>query len=278
MKTWEETIKYIRTQPEYKDLVEKAYFEEDLVLNVERFRNGTEFLETLNLINKIKGKAKSILDVGCGNGISCVSFALKGYDVTAVEPDPSNTIGAGAIRKLIEHYKLKNIAVYESNAEDIGFKDASFDIVYVRQAMHHAKDLDKFIFECARVLKNRGLLLTVRDHVIFDEEDKMQFLETHPLQKFYGGENAFTSQQYQNAMTKAGLKIRKVMKAFDSEINYFPLTRANIAKSKVKKKIGTFISNVFPFAVSNEFKSEISDLLNEKVHFGRMYSYLAVKA
>ncbi len=28
MKTWEETIEYVRTQPKYSDLVKLAYFEE----------------------------------------------------------------------------------------------------------------------------------------------------------------------------------------------------------------------------------------------------------
>jgi len=36
---WHETIEYIRTCPEYKELVEKAYLEEDLPLNIERFIN-----------------------------------------------------------------------------------------------------------------------------------------------------------------------------------------------------------------------------------------------
>ncbi len=112
--------------------------------------------------------------------------------VTAVEPDPSLTVGAGAVRKLKEHYELKNLEDYENFAEDINFKSNYFDIVYIRQAMHHANNLNKFIKECVRVLKPNGLLLTIRDHVIYDEKDKNWFLEYHPLHKIYEGENAFT--------------------------------------------------------------------------------------
>ena len=97
---WHETIIYIRTKPEYKFLVEKAYFEEDLPLNVERFRNEEEFKETLILLKKYAPNAKNILDIGAGNGISSVAFALAGYNVTVVEPDASDTVGAEAIRKL----------------------------------------------------------------------------------------------------------------------------------------------------------------------------------
>lgn len=277
MKSWEETIIYIRSKPEYKDLVEKAYFEEDLPLNVERFKNSIEFEETIKLFKKYNKNGKQILDIGCGNGISSIAFSLNGYEVTAVEPDPSETVGAGAVRKLIDYYKLKNIVVHKSYAEDIGFKDESFDIVYVRQAMHHANNLNIFIRETARVLKKGGILVTIRDHVIFDEDDKMAFLDYHPLQKYYGGENAYKSSEYEDAMKLAGLNIERKIKTFESEINFFPITKSNIRKSKIKKLVGIIIIKLIPFLVSNAFKKEINDLLDEKVYLGRMYSYVAIK-
>ena len=178
---WEETIKFIRTKPEYALLVEKAYFDPDLMVNVNRFQSDVEFIETMQLLKQFAPGAKNILDIGCGNGISTIAFALKGYELTAVEPDPSNTIGAGAIRELIKMNNLQNVKVYEDFAENIKFDSNSFDVVYVRQAMHHAYDLNKFIEECGRVLKPGGLLLTVRDHVVFNKQDKEWFLEIHPL-------------------------------------------------------------------------------------------------
>ena len=277
MKSWEETIIYIRTQPEFNNLVEKAYFDENLPLNVERFKSSVEFSETLKLLVKYKKNCKTILDIGCGNGISSIAFCLKGYEVTAVEPDPSKTVGAGAIRNLIDFYNLKNITVHESFAENIGFKDETFDVVYVRQAMHHANNLDKFINECARVLKKDGVLLTIRDHVIFDEKDKTAFLDNHPLQKFYGGENAYKSNEYENAMTKSDLKILKIIKTFDNEINFFPISAKFVRKIIIKKRIAVFILKLFPFIVSKTTKEKIDNLLNEKIYFGRMYSYIARK-
>jgi ubiquinone/menaquinone biosynthesis C-methylase UbiE len=274
---WEETIKYIRTKPEYDVLVRDAYFDENLVLNVDRFIQSVEFKETLKLLKKYKGNGISILDIGCGNGISSIAFALKGYDVVAVEPDPSDTIGAGAIKKLIKHYNLNNVKVYESFAEDIKFDNQIFDVVYVRQAMHHANDLTKFINECARVLKVSGILMTVRDHIIFDDTDKENFLKTHPLQKYYGGENAYKSGEYVSAMLKAGLKMKKILRTFDSEINYFPLNSISVKKTKIKKYLYKIISIVAPFLISAEKRQNVLGLLNEKDFPGRMYSYIAVK-
>lgn len=283
---WHETIVAIRKNPEFADLVRYAYFEEDLSLNVERFGSSEEFAETMALIKEMAPEARTILDIGAGNGISSVNFALKGYEVTVVEPDPSDSVGANAIRWLQGHYQINNMLVHEAFAENIGFESESFDIVYVRQAMHHAYELPKFIAECARVLKPGGILLTIRDHVVFDQQDKEWFLKEHPLHKFYGGENAFTPEEYKTAMTDAGLTVIKEMKFFDSIINYFPISRDyvenykdnldNDLKMALKDKIG-FLSEL-PFMLSLlKRKNKISSELNELDTAGRMYSYVSKK-
>jgi ubiquinone/menaquinone biosynthesis C-methylase UbiE len=274
--TWEETIKYIRTKPEYKTLVEKAYFEKDIALNIERFRVSEEFLETLRLLRLHHPNAQNILDIGCGNGISSIAFALEGYHVVSVEPDNSDTIGAGAIRKMKQQYKLTNIEVYEAFAEDIAFPSENFDVVYIRQAMHHANDLNKFIGEAGRVLKCGGILFTVRDHIIFNDLDKAWFLEKHPLQKFYGGENAFTTEEYKKAMNLAGLNVLLELKFFDNVINFFPL---NVKKIRRKKQIAHFLT-LIPTWLLNRLPKRFPNLvedMNEKNIPGRMYSYIAIK-
>ena len=286
--TWEETIKFIRTQPEYQFLVEKAYFEEDLVLNVERFIKSEEFIETLQFVKQYAPNAKSILDIGSGNGISSIAFALHGFEVKTIEPDPSETIGAGAIRKLISHYKLDNITVFEAFAEDIAFDKESFDVVYARQCMHHAYNLSKFILEGSRVLKKNGLFMTIRDHVVFDEKDKKWFLENHPLQKYYGGENAFTPQEYKQEMKNAGLKIEKEIKYFDNIINYFPITKEEVIgmyenkKNSALKQLHKKISFLANFKLIQNLYFKKINLNPEKVYDertipGRMYSYIALK-
>lgn len=286
--TWEETIEMIRGQEEYKDLVVKAYFDKNLSLNVQRFAKSEEFTETLKIINQYQPNATSILDIGSGNGISAINFALKGYKVTVVEPDKSTTVGSGAIRILKDEYKLNNITIYDSYAEDIHFDEATFDVVYIRQAMHHANDLKKFIKEAVRVLKPNGLLLTVRDHVIYNPNDKQWFLEEHPLHKFYGGENAYTAQEYKQAIVKAGATIKKELKYYDSVINYFPLTKKekkgleirniNNYKTQLKKKIGFLVNLPFVFYLYKLIKGiDASKILDETKIPGRMYTYIAIK-
>jgi ubiquinone/menaquinone biosynthesis C-methylase UbiE len=274
--TWHETIQYIRSNPEYKELVEKAYFEEDLSLNIERFCKSEEFSETLKLLKIHAPHALSILDIGSGNGISTISFALKNYNVTAIEPDSSDTIGAGAIKKLKDHYCLNNIEIKESFAEDLNFEKEQFDIVYARQSMHHANDLDKFIEKAVQGLKKGGLFISVRDHVIYNQDDKEWFLEHHPLQKFYGGENAFSEIEYINAIKNAGLSLKKTIRHYYSVINYFPMTKNRFF---FRFSLAFIFKQIYkiPFFKKIKFIKSMANMCDERKIPGRVYSFIAIK-
>lgn len=265
--TWEEIIIDIRTKPEFSDLVKHAYFEENLQLNLSRFIKSSEFVETLKLLSGVsKVKNPKLLDIGAGNGISSVGFALNGYTVTALEPDKSDTIGAGAIRKLADANILEGLEVISSYAEEMPFNDNTFDIVYVRQAMHHSYHLQDFLQEISRVLKVGGILLTVRDHVINDDKGLQEFLVAHPLHKFYGGENAFTLAEYKEAIEESGLKIQKELGPLDSPINYFPLNRRNAWRIPLPQILFK------PYLAYVKAKTN-----NKYADQGRLYSFLAKK-
>lgn len=280
--TWDETIRHIQDKATYANLVDKAYLSEDLVANIEKFKQGIEFTTSLKLLKKIKPNATTLLDIGSGNGISCINFAFSGYQTTAVEPDDSKIVGSQAIKYLINHYQLKNLSVFESFAEKMPFPDQSFDIVYARQAMHHAHDLSQFLAEIGRVLKKGGLLFTVRDHVIFNKKDKDRFLKNHPLQKFYGGENAYSPKAYKMAMKEAGLTLNQELRYLDNPINFYPKTKESISlfintiiHQELQSKIGRF-ANIQLLQKLYKYSIDCPNLVEQKVS-GRMYSYIAIK-
>src|SRR6202040_1201267 len=123
-------------------------------------------------------------------GISSYALARDGWRVTALEPDPSDVVGAGAIEQLAAVSNLP-IEVVRDWGETLPFADATFDLVYGRQVLHHARDLRTLCAEMGRVLKSGGTFLATREHVIFRDADLAVFLAEHPLHRLYGGENAY---------------------------------------------------------------------------------------
>ena len=282
--TWEETILHARKIDEFKQLIHDSYLNSDLKLNVERFSESLEFKETIELINNYtteknrKDKIK-ILDIGAGNGISTIAFALSNFSVSAIEPDSSETVGQGAINLLKKEYNLFEIEVYSSFAESLPFENERFDVVYARQAMHHAHNLNQFVAEASRVLKKDGLFVTCRDHVVNDDTQKQEFLKNHSLHKFYNGENAFSMDEYKNAFFNSGLKIEVELGPLDSVINYSPKTKSDIAlefNEIFKRKIGVQLpsNRLVDYILFLLFKWKTNNLYNNS---GRLYTFISRK-
>lgn len=270
---WHETIEYIRNEPKYESLVKETYIDKDLLENIRTFLKSDEFSATLALLkdnNILPGS--TILDVGAGNGISSISFSLSGYSVTALEPDLSDTVGAGAIEWLKNHYGLKNLNIITSFGEEMPFEDNTFDLVYARQVMHHAYNLAQFAKSMHRVVKKGNFLLTVRDHVISNEQEKKKFLQFHPLHKFYGGENAFKLNEYTDALLDAGFTIKETLGPVDSPINLSPWSKERL-KNMLQNKFG-LIATLGPILNLGWY---INKLRLRKLP-GRLYSILAQKA
>ena len=220
--TWEQAVQWLREQPEQQELVKDCFFDDPLPEAAERFYKSAEWVETRKSLPPLPGKA---LDLGAGRGISSYALAKDGFEVTALEPDPSSLVGAGAIQSLVEEAGLP-ITVVQEWGERLPFDDHSFDVVYGRQVLHHARSLPDLCREAARVLKPGGVFIATREHVVDEPEDLPIFLEGHPLHRFYGGEHAFSLPQYISAFEDAGLCFREILAPFDSIINYFPLSEA----------------------------------------------------
>ncbi|MFN4973364.1 MAG: class I SAM-dependent methyltransferase [Bacteroidota bacterium] len=272
---WEEAVKQLRHNATDTQVILDNYFDEDILASAERFSNSNEFMAVMTWVPK---GATEVLDIGAGRGIASYAFAKRNFTVTALEPDPSNDVGAGAIRHISAVSKLP-IQVVESFGEKLPFYDNSFDVVYARQVLHHAAQLHQFCKEVSRVLKPGGVFIAVREHVISSQSDLSLFLAKHPLHKLYGGENAFTLAQYKEAILSSGMKLNKVLHPYASEINYAPLSQSDlklqfahsVAKLTGKKLALTLLAFEPIFKVLCAIKSFF---YHEP---GRLYSFIAVK-
>ena len=228
MMSAEDAIRQLSHDPALKPLLFHSYIDEDVVCAALRFARGEEFQTAASLVwaAGIRPPAR-VLDLGAGRGIASLAWALRGYDVTAVEPDPSALVGSGAIRQLQERTNIP-ITVVEDVGEHLPLADGSFDLVYVRQTLHHASDLHQMCAEAARVLRRNGVLLATREHVVSGQRQLVAFLGGHPVHRLTGGENAYTLAHYTRALRHAGFRHIRTLGPVQSPINLYPDTPASI--------------------------------------------------
>ena len=266
--TWEQAVLWLREQPGREQLVRDCYFDDPLIEAAWRYYNEAEWRCVRSFLPKPPGEA---LDVGAGRGIASYALALDGWSVTALEPDPSPLVGAEAIRSLARESGLR-IEVIQQWGEHLPFPDNSFDIIHARQVLHHADDLEALCKELYRVLRPGGNLLATREHVVNNADDIPIFLAAHPLHDQYGGESAYTLDQYSGALERAGFIINTILSPYESPINYFPATEQDVSYAVGRSLFGPLWprSFVVPKVVVNFVSRRLTTP-------GRLYSFIAKK-
>jgi SAM-dependent methyltransferase/glycosyltransferase involved in cell wall biosynthesis len=100
-------------------------------------------------------KGSKVLDVGCNSG-EFLKLLEEGKQCETVGVDISETV--------LELARQKGLKVYNADAENLPFEDASFDVVILREVLVHLHDPVKALREIKRVLKPSGFLLGSAPH------------------------------------------------------------------------------------------------------------------
>jgi SAM-dependent methyltransferase len=254
-----------------------AYLDEDVAAAARRFESSGEFEEVLRLIGR-KLAGATVVDLGAGTGVASYAFAKAGAgEVVALEPDESEVVGQGAIRRACEG--LPAVRIVTGLGEDLPLGSGTVDLVYARQVLHHARDLDRVVSECARVLRPGGVFLACREHVVGDEKELAEFLRAHPIHQLAGGENAWKLDQYLNAIRASGLELKKTLRPWDSLVNAFPEVRSNAElrgywRVRLVAERGLFgrVAALVPGVEARMWRN-----LNRAPVPGRLFSFLCVK-
>jgi SAM-dependent methyltransferase len=273
--TIDEAIRYLRRHPEYSDLVRDAYLDKDVRAAAERYRKSAEFAEVVKLIGPSLQQS-TVLDLGAGNGIAAYALALAGARcVNALDPNPSDEVGIRALRRLTADLPVFALL---GLGERMPLRDESIDLVYIRQVLHHASNLSLLLSESARVLKRGGALIACREHVVDDDKQLREFLQSHPVHQLAGGEHAFRLLEYLQAIEASGLRVQRVMRPWDTIINAFPAVRTNEELRRypvrlLERKLGAAGSLIGHLPGIQRL---VLWRLNHSQP-GRLYSFLAVK-
>ena len=123
------------------------------------FRKSNEpyVLPLIESLSKVKGR---VLEVGCGLGADSRNFSKRGMRVVGSDLSLEN---AKLTKKGFEAMGLKGSIVC-SDAENLPFKDGSFEAYYSFGVLHHTPNTAKAIGEAYRVLKKGGKCVVMLYH------------------------------------------------------------------------------------------------------------------
>lgn len=229
--SWEEAVGWLLIQPDQKALVDACYYDMPRREAARRYWQSDEWKAIRSFSPRQQG---IVLDIGAGHGITSYALAMDGWQVTAIEPDPSRLVGAGAVRQLASEDNLP-ITVLQAVGEKMPFNDAAFQFVFARQALHHACDLASLCAEVFRVLQPGGVFIAAREHVVSSSADVPEFLARHPLHRLYGGERAYRLSEYTSALKRSGLVLDKILRSFDTVINYAPWSEKTLHEEIIRR-------------------------------------------
>lgn len=98
---------------------------------------------------------KTVLDLGCAGGFMAEAMALRGANVTGIDP------AADAIEAARRHARASNLRIgYDVGiGEALPYDAAAFDAVVCVDVLEHVSDLNRVLAEVARTLRPGGLFL-----------------------------------------------------------------------------------------------------------------------
>jgi ubiquinone/menaquinone biosynthesis C-methylase UbiE len=150
--------------------------------------------EDLDLVVEWTEGAATALDVATGGGHVARRLREEGINVVTVDPAP------GMEPDVI------------SRGEDLPFADRGFDVVTCRVAAHHFDDVEKAMFEMARVSRDR---VVVVDNLFLDDRAEEADRVRDPTHV-----RNYTEQVWRELFESAGLRIeeqRRLVKAIEVE-------------------------------------------------------------
>lgn len=99
-----------------------------------------------------------IADLGAGEGTFSQLLARRAKKVIAVD-NSEKMVEYG--RELARKHGVKNLEYRKGDLEEVPIHDATVDLAFFSQALHHAQHPERAVAEAARILKPRGRIVVL---------------------------------------------------------------------------------------------------------------------
>jgi ubiquinone/menaquinone biosynthesis C-methylase UbiE len=153
------------------------------------------------ILNKARLKEGSILDIGTGTGHAAAALARSGFKLTSVDIDKDSLKIARQNLKVMS--LLKKVKIRRMNAEDLRFKDESFDTVISVNFIHHAENPLKCVHEMARVVKKKIVIADL------NKRGEKIMTRVHKLDNHVHEQSKMTLLEIKSVLKKLGMRVKK---------------------------------------------------------------------
>lgn len=169
---------------------------------------GVGFHFQTNLVKK----GDRVLDIGSGSGTDLfVAAKLVGDKGKAIGVDITDAMIAKA-QKTAKRYGVKNVSIQKTDAENLPFSNASFDVVISNGVINLIPDKKKVFAEIYRVLKPGGIL-NIADIVLGRPISADSRKDPQLWAECIVG--ALREDEYLDAIAKAGFSKITIIQRFD---------------------------------------------------------------
>lgn len=184
---------------------------------------------------------KTILDVGCGDGLFCIEYARRGAKkVVGIDVD-EELIESGKVN--VSNVGLNNVLLSIGNAECISVKSHSCDLIISNCALEHMENDEKVLKEINRCLRPDGYLVLT---IPYDRRRKVlpiiDFMIKMPrcIQKVFAPDYIQGTHSYEEAIWKLKRERFKEVRNYSLEDIKNKLERANLKLIKYENNLKFF--------------------------------------
>lgn len=167
---WEDVLEENRPSPEFQadlaglealrersKLESRAYFDRVAAAFGEQILPGRTWEGLARALIQLAPRGR-YADLGIGDGMLTLMLSEVAQSVTAVDISPEML---SQLRARAAKQGITNIETVEGEIEDLPLPDASFDVVVLSQALHHAVHPARALGEARRILVPGGRLLVI---------------------------------------------------------------------------------------------------------------------
>lgn len=214
-------------------------------------------------------KDKIVLDDGCGSGYGAYHLKSRGA---------KRVIGVDISKEAIEYsrqkYKAKDLQFESMDVTGLNFDDNTFDTLTSFQVMEHIRDVNKYLAEMKRVLRNGGTAIISTPNKNTYSPDTIESENPFHIKEFYLNELQEILSNYFHKVQILGVSQSKKAANVESSIkkvwNFFKKFHLLFFIHIIPKPIKDMLINPF------YKKIDVSDFMITEIDTNRTLDFIAI--